>query len=156
MGEKGRKAAKDQERSKEMSLYKRGDVWWYEFRFNSQAVRESARTNSKTVAREAERARRRELELTVNRIPRREKMPLFSSAACHWVEAKTGLAPKSVARYRHCIENLKPEFGRRLVCDIDAEDSACCQRTRLAAGISNRSANYEVGAHRGILRSYGL
>ena len=33
-----------------MSLYKRGDVWWYKFRFEGQLVRESAKTNSKTLA----------------------------------------------------------------------------------------------------------
>jgi hypothetical protein len=34
-----------------MSLYKRGDVWWYKFRFAGQVVRESSKSESKTVAR---------------------------------------------------------------------------------------------------------
>jgi len=139
-----------------MSVYKRGEVWWYKFRFSGQSIRESAYTNSKTVARDAERARRRELELAVNRIPKRTRMPLFSTAATEWVESKTGLARKSVARYRQCIENLKAEFGNRLVCDIDAQDIAGYQRKRLATEVSNRSVNYEVGTLRGILKSFGL
>ena len=53
-----------------MSLYKRGDVWWYKFCFNGQVIRESAKTNSKTVAKDAERARRRELEQAYNHIPK--------------------------------------------------------------------------------------
>jgi hypothetical protein len=38
-----------------MSVYRRGEVWWYKFRFSGQSIRESAYTNSKTVARDAER-----------------------------------------------------------------------------------------------------
>ena len=56
-----------------MAVFKRGQVWWFKFRFQGQVIRESAKTNSKTLAREAERSRRRELETAVNRIPRRER-----------------------------------------------------------------------------------
>ena len=75
-----------------MSVYKRGGVYWYKFLFQKQLIRESANTNSKTVAREAERARRRDLELAVNRISRRERMPLFPVAAQEWLETKRALA----------------------------------------------------------------
>lgn len=113
-----------------MSLYRRGDVWWYKFRFNGPPIRETAHTKTKTVTRDAERARRLELELAGNRIPKRKRMPLFSTAATEWVESKTGLSPKSVTRYQRCIENLKAEFGTRLVGDIDDEDIATYQRKR--------------------------
>jgi len=43
-----------------MSLYKRGDVWWYKFRFAGQMIRESSKSKSRTVAKEAERSRRRD------------------------------------------------------------------------------------------------
>ena len=65
-----------------MSIYRRGGVYWYEFEFQGQRIRESAKTSSKTIAREAERQRRRELELGINRIAKRERMPLFSLAVC--------------------------------------------------------------------------
>ena len=42
-----------------MSLYKRGDVWWYKFWFNGQLIRESSKSDSKTAAKDAERARRK-------------------------------------------------------------------------------------------------
>ena len=32
-------------------LYKRGNVWWYEFIFNGSRIRESSQTDSKTIAR---------------------------------------------------------------------------------------------------------
>src|SRR5215471_17290141 len=46
------------------------DIWWYKFTFAGQVIRESSKSDSKTVAKDAERARRREMELAINRIPR--------------------------------------------------------------------------------------
>ncbi len=45
-----------------MSLYRRGEVWWYKFRFAGQAIRESSKSKSRTMERAAELARRRQLE----------------------------------------------------------------------------------------------
>jgi hypothetical protein len=42
-----------------MSLFRRGNVWWYEFWFANRRVRESAKTTSKTLAKAAEQKRRR-------------------------------------------------------------------------------------------------
>ena len=33
-----------------MSVFKRGEVWWYKFRFANRLIRESTKTTSKTVA----------------------------------------------------------------------------------------------------------
>ncbi len=139
-----------------MSLFKRGEVWWYKFRFCGQVIRDSAKTNSKTVARDAEKARRRELELAFNRIPKREKVPLFSVAAKAWLATKGSLAPRSAERYEQCVDNLLESFSDRLICDILAPDVGDYQRNRLASGLSPRTVNYEIGALRGILKQYGL
>ena len=139
-----------------MSLYRRGDVWWYKFWFNGQLIRESSKSDSKTVGKDSERARRRELEQAYNHIPKRQRMPLFSHAAELWLASKAGLAPGSRERYEQCAEHLKQEFGKRLVCDVDANDVAEYRRKRLAAGVSNRTVNYETGALRGVLRQFGL
>jgi len=139
-----------------MSLYKRGDVWWYKFFFNGQIIRESTKSDSKTVAKETEKARRRDLERAYNRIPKRERLPLFSKAAEAWLASKNGLAAKSAERYEQCVKILKTEFGGRLICDIDANDISDYQRKRLAEDVSNRTVNYEVGSLRGILKQFGL
>src|SRR5438445_482343 len=78
-----------------MALYKRGNVWWFKFRFEGQVIRESANTNSKSLARDAERARRRGLETAVNRIQKRERMPLFI------VSIDSGLRASEVRSLRH-------------------------------------------------------
>ena len=139
-----------------MSVYKRGGVYWYKFLFQKQLIRESANTNSKTVAREAERARRRDLELAVNRISRRERMPLFPVAAQEWLETKRALATKSLAAYHQYVKSLSAYFRGRLVCDIGPQDIAKLQQERKAAGLSARSVNYEVHTLRGILKRLGL
>jgi integrase len=137
-------------------LYKRGGKWWYKFKFEGQVIRDSTKTASKTVARDAERARRRDLELAVNRIQKRERMPLFSLAAKQWLATKSNLAPKSIERFDHLVATLTEEFGGRLVCDIDANDISALQRKRSQEGRAARTVNYEIGVLRQILKARGL
>ena len=139
-----------------MSVYKRGETYWFKFLFQGQLIRESAKTNSKTVAREAERARRREIELAVNRIPKRERMPLFSVAAKEWLASRVGLAANTLEAYEHFVETLTEQFGKRLVCDIDDQDISSLQRKRLAEEKSARTVNFEINVLRQILKAHGL
>ena len=44
-----------------MSIYKRGDVYWYKFQFNGTLVRESTRQGNDKVARQMESAHRTSL-----------------------------------------------------------------------------------------------
>ena len=139
-----------------MAVYKRGGVWWYKFKFEGQVIRDSTKTASKTVARDAEHARRRDLELAVNRIQKRERMPLFSLAAKQWPRQRAGFAPKSIERFDHHVATLTEEFGGRLVCDINANDIAALQHKRSKEGKAARTVNYEIGVLRQILKARGL
>jgi integrase len=139
-----------------MALYRRGDVWWFKFRFEGQVIRESAKTASKALARDAERARRRDFELAVNRIQKRERMPLFSIAVREWLEKRVGLTAGSLDRYRHQVALLSREFGNRLVCDINWDDVLDLQRKRQSEGRAGRTVNYEITTLRMILKSRGL
>jgi hypothetical protein len=56
-----------------MAVFKRGGVWWYKFYFVGQFIRESAKTTSKTVAKDAENQRRRELEQGYHNLPQRRE-----------------------------------------------------------------------------------
>ncbi len=137
-----------------MGVYKRGGVYWYEFSFQSQRIRESAHASSKTVAREAERARRRELEIGINGLTKPER-PLFVVAAKGWLSAKSGLSSLGLRYYRQYIAKLCRHFSNRLITDISADDIADLQRRRLAEGLSGRQINAEIGTLRAILRHYG-
>ena len=139
-----------------MSVYKRGDVWWYKFRFAGQMIRESSKSESKTVAKDAERSRRRELEESWNQIKRRKLPPLFTLAASDWLKTRTGIAPSTERSYRLAISHLTADFGKQLLCDISAGDVAAYQTRRKREGVSNRTVNLELGVLRGILRRYRL
>jgi len=45
-----------------VALFRRGEIWWFEFVYAGQRVRQSAKTTRKTIAQEAEKQRRLELE----------------------------------------------------------------------------------------------
>ncbi|MGO9685111.1 MAG: tyrosine-type recombinase/integrase [Beijerinckiaceae bacterium] len=139
-----------------MSLFKRGDTWWFEFNFEGQRIRESAKTDSKRIAEKAERQRRRELEEAVNRIPKRARTPLFKFASEEWLSSLSGLADKTIAAYRQYVKTLNTEFGDRLICDIGLDDIVRLQRKRVAQGKSPRTVNYEVHALRLILKHFNL
>jgi integrase len=140
-----------------MSIYKRGDVWWYKFRFAGQMIRESSKSGSKTVAKEAERARRRELEGSFNCISKPRTAQLFSAAADTWLKAKIAhLSPRSVIIERANLKHINPWFGKMLLCDIAADDIAHYQASRLEQGAAPKTVNLEVGTLRAILRKNRL
>jgi integrase len=139
-----------------MSLYKRGDVWWYKFRFAGQMIRESSKSESKTIAKDAERVRRRELEESWNQIKRRKLPPLFSLAAADWLKTRTSIAPSTERSYKLAISQLTNDFGKQLLCDLSGEDLAAYQTRRKRDGVSNRTVNLELGVLRSILRRYRM
>ena len=140
-----------------MSVYRRGKVWWYKFRFAGQVIRESSKSNSRTVARAAELARRRELEQSFNRIEKPRTAQLFSVAAEAWLQSKTAhLAPRSVAIERANLKHINPFFGKLLLCDIGAEDISRYQAERLGQRAAPKTINLEVGTLRAILRKNRL
>jgi integrase len=138
-----------------MSVFKRGQTYWFKFLFQGQIIRETARTNSKTIAREAERARRRDLELGFNRITKRERVPLFALAAKEWLASKGALTPLGRVYYEQYSRKLVGEFGARLVSDITLNVIAALQRKRLGEGLSARTVNCEVATLRQILKHCG-
>jgi integrase len=141
-----------------MAIYrptKDSKVWWYDFIFEGQRVRESAKTRSKTVAKDAAKARRRELEETYNGIKRRDRAKLFSVAAEEWLVIKSlTLAASSQRIERDNLRHVRPHFERRLVTDIQAKDVSRYQHARLAEGASPKTINLEVGTLRAILRRH--
>lgn len=140
-----------------MSLYRRGDMWWYKFRFAGQMIRESSKSESKTVARDAERVRRRELEQGFNRIERHRSAQLFSTSAEDWLKAKKAhLAPRSVAIEQANLKHLNPYFGKMLLSDIRADDISTYQTTRQEAGAAPKTVNLETGTLRAVLRKNRL
>jgi hypothetical protein len=140
-----------------MSVYKRGQTYWYEFAFAGSRIRESAKTNSKRLAEEAERKRRRDLELGINRITKAKEIPLFKIAAERLIQEKRTRRSRNTGElYKCALKPLVKVLGTKLVCDISPEDIHPYQTRRLAAGISARTVNIEVGALRAVLKAHRL
>jgi integrase len=139
-----------------MSVYKPSKqckTWWYEFQFEGQRVRENTKSRSKKVAKQAEKARRRQLEESYNGIKRRGRAKLFSVAADEFLALKAlTLALSSLRIERDNLRHIQPHFEKRLVTDIEAKDVSKYQQTRLAEGAAAKTINLEVGTMRGILR----
>ena len=140
-----------------MSLYrptKHGKVWWYDFTFQGQRIRESAETTSKTLAKKIMDKRRRELEEGAAGIRKRQPPRLFSVAADAWLEnkkANADLAPKTIIIEQTNLKHLKPVLGRFLVTDMGADDIAKYKKLRLDEGASRKTVNLELGTLRSIL-----
>jgi integrase len=121
-------------------------------------IHESTKSDSKTVARHAERQRRRELERTWNKIEKRELPPTFERAATDWLVAvKPHLAERTKDIYRTALDcHLTPAFGPMLLCDIDAREVAAYQARRKGEKASARTVNKELQVLRMILKRYKL
>lgn len=140
-----------------MSLYRRANVWWYKFRFNGQPVRESTKSRSRTVARNAEKARRHQLEEGFNGIRKKQTGRLFSFASQEWLDYKRPhVSPRSAQIEEANLKHLKPFFGGSVLCDISAQAVSRYQQQRLAEGAAPKTINLEIGTVRAVLRHYRL
>ena len=140
-------------------IYKRGaqGIYWYRFRFGGKIIHESVRSTSKTVARAAERSRRRELEQTWNKIEKRTLPPTFSQAAKEWLaERESSIAPGTKETYEAAKKHLTDCFGATLVCDIASDDVRGYQQKRLKERAAAATVNKELICLGSILRHCGV
>ena len=98
-----------------MSLFQRGDIWWYEFWFAGRRIRESSKSESKTVAKSAEKNRRRELEEGFNNVSdvRRERVRVMREIADEFFEEYKLRLPQSSTFAEYAIGHIKRLVGDR-------------------------------------------
>jgi integrase len=140
-------------------IYRRGKngIYSYRFRFAGRMIHESARTTSKTLAREAERQRRRELEERINNVKKRGLPPTFERAACDWQANRAHrLAASTQSVARLALKHLLPVFGPKLLCDITPQHIVDYQRIRLQSGAQGRTVNIEIATLRQVLKASDL
>lgn len=136
-----------------MMLYKRGNTWWYKFRFAGRLFQESAKSDSKTLARAAELKRKRDMQEGYHGLRKRQPPVIFNVAADDYLELKkVTLAPKSYIIETTNLKHLRPYFGQLLITDIDARDVSRYQQQRLSKGAAPKTINLEIGTLRAILR----
>jgi integrase len=136
-------------------IYKRGTIWWYEFVFLGQRIRESTNTSNKEAAARFERARHHRLESGAVGLPEPKRPSLFTVAARKWLEEKNPHWSANTARIATTnVGHLKPHFAKLLLTDVEADDISRYQAKRKKEGASPKTINNEVDTLRAILRNH--
>jgi integrase len=132
-----------------MAVFKRGETYWYEFIFAGKRIRESARTRSKTVAKEAEKDRRRSLERTLAGLPaekREDRIQTVSDLLKRYL-AHYGLnhRARSIAFAHGRLAHVQRLMANTVLPDLTEDAVRDYIRTRLDEGASGRTVNMELG-----------
>jgi integrase len=132
-----------------MAVYKRGGTWSYEFIFAGKRVRESAKTSRKTVAIEAERQRRLDLEKTLAGMsvaPRHNRVRSVADVIKEYIEGyEANHRGSSVANVKWALGNVKDRIGNVLLPDLSENRIKAYMKSRLQEGVSGRTVNVELG-----------
>jgi len=138
-----------------MGVFKRGGVYWYEFEFMGQRIRESANSRNKEIACSIERTRRTAMEESAGGI-KRPKPLLFRKAGKSWLAGNAHWSESYLEINTLKLSHLMPTFGKLLISEISNEKISKFQIKRQKAGASNREINMETGVLRMILRKHRL
>ncbi len=122
-------------------------VWYYEFTFAGRLIKESAKTTSKTVAKLAEQARRRELEKGFNGVTdeRQERIRSIAELASGFVTDYCVRQPKSALFARHALAHIVRLTGNLMAVDVTDRTIVKYQTDRLREGAAPKTINDEVG-----------
>ena len=108
-----------------MAVYKRGGVWWFSFIYASKRIQESAKTSRKTVALEAERAKRLMLERALAGLPTEARERRIRSAAevlyCYADSYGLNHRTRSTVWVKGCVVHLKRHLGSLLLLDLTGQ-----------------------------------
>ena len=144
-------------------LYKRGGVWWYEFVFKGERIRESTKISNRRVAEQIEAARRTQLAKGEVGIQDRKPAPTLKEFAPRFeraVEIQCAEKPLTVEFYKAKLKTLlaHEELASRRVDAID--ESVIEQYVQSRARVKSRrkkvlapgSINRELATLRRLLR----
>lgn len=140
-----------------MSLFKRGNIWWYTFTIEGVEYRATTKATNKQVAKEAEATRREEVVQGFNKIKQRPKAKKFVDAATEFIEQKTtDVAPKTIESYEDSMLHLRPSFREMVLHEISADKIKKYRAERKKEKASNRTINIEVGFVRMVLKKHKM
>ena len=139
-----------------MALYKRGTkgkttkgIWWYSFNFAGKRIQESTKTTRLTLAREAERQRRRELEGVHAGVPLEERALRIRSVSevvkLYLETYGANHRPKSLEWTTGRLAHIKRLMGSLLLPDLTEDRAKRYISVRKQEGAGNRTINMELG-----------
>ena len=131
-----------------MSVYKRGETWWYKFWFANKFIRESAKTAGKTLAKEAEKKRRRELEEGYNGISTEDRsrrvMTVAEAGKRFLADYSLRHRPNSISYVSHALLHLERLLGDMMLVEVGESTILGYQNRRLTEKASPKTINEEV------------
>jgi integrase len=129
-----------------LAVYKRGNTWWYHFIYAGRRIQESAKTSSKTIARQAEKKRLRELEEGFNAISdrRRDHVRTLADMAIGYLK-EYRLKHKSVTFAEYAVGHVLRHLGQKMLIEIGDKAVRSYQIARLEEKAAPKSVNEEVG-----------
>jgi integrase len=140
-----------------MAIYKRGQIYWYKFTFNGEAIRESTRQKNQNTARQMEAAHRASLAKGEVGIREKKTSPTLAQFVSQrfepWAEASTS-AKTWLDYYRpgiRKIQQYKPLANLRLD-EITSEKAADFAAWRQSAGLQVSSINSSLQVLRRVMR----
>jgi hypothetical protein len=140
-----------------MSIFKRGNVYWYKFMWNSELVRESTKQRNDRVARQMEAAHRTALAKGEVGIREKKATPKVAEFIAHrfepWAEASTS-TKTWVDYYRpgiRVILDYKPLACLRLD-EVTSEKAADFAAWRQSSGLQVSSVNSSLQVLRRVMR----
>ncbi len=130
-----------------MAVFRRGDLWWYEFWFAGRRIRESTKSASKTLAKTAEQKRRRELESGFNNFEnvRHARVRTLSDLADEYFQSYELRNPRSAVFADYAIAHITRLLGMRMMVDCNEALIGSYQTDRLKEGAAPKTVNEEVG-----------
>jgi integrase len=136
-----------QYKDKKTGEMKHTKVWYYEFIFAGRLVKESAKTTSKTVAKLAEQARRRDLEKGFNGVSdeRQERIRNLDQLATGFLADYKVRQPKSAKFARYALGHVTRLSGDLMAVDVTDKAVVKYQTDRLKENAAPKTINDEVG-----------
>src|ERR1035437_4579314 len=134
-------------RDKETGELMESKIWWYNFTFAGRRIQESSKSYRKTVAQNAEKKRRQELERIFNDVTdrRQERIRSISEVATKFLDDYKLRNPKSATFAEYAIGHLKRLVGCMMVADVGDTPVKDYQTARLKEKAAPKSINEEVG-----------
>lgn len=133
---------------KKTKKQRKSRVWWYEFVYAGQRIRESAKTTRKTIATEAEKRRRLELERAMAGLPIQEPESRIASVRdvlkTYSKDYPVNHRQKSVLVVENRSVHLNRILGSCLLPDLTPDRIVDYMRQRQKEEASGRTINIEI------------
>lgn len=128
---------------------KQSAVWWYEFIYAGKRIRESAKTTRKTLAAEAEKRRRLELERAMTGVPVESRQNRINSiedlVTLYLKHYPINHREKSVIFTTQRLAHVKRLLAKCLITDLTENRIREYIAARLSEGSGGRTINMELG-----------